>query len=481
VLIDAGKRSHLLAFGLSAEEARAFRDALKPFVVLDKGGRYLGQYATEVDAIAGARELARPKDSDGKVAASKRVLRAADSGQREGRDWRAGADMTAQDMLNTFGFRGVNFGNYVPDRERQAHLNASYEAFMDLSSLLKLPPQCMSLGGRLGLAIGAQGNGGRHAGHFVPGVNEINFTRTAGAGVAAHEWAHALDHSMAVAAGGGHGVFEFLSGNANSVESVDPAVAGAELADAGKDLVSVMQRIEKAMRRRPADQAEREQHLARLRRAAQLAISQLVISTETRHTATLFRLLESGVDPHEPHLNLGTARSLGSRVPETIFRLYAAEKNARGRAPHWQEFATIAQRLIQVHTYLRSEPYVPSHYLEASRQMDAQKGGKPYWATPCEMFARAFSDWVRVRAAAQPEGADVRVNDYLAPEFVRYDDLPYPHLEGEEATAVFREFDRLAEVIAAQAHHLFEAEPTPDEDAADEDDDAASVVDRPRG
>ncbi|MGQ5525711.1 hypothetical protein ACUHMQ_21040, partial [Chitinimonas sp. PSY-7] len=57
------------------------------------------------------------------------------------------------------------------------------------------------LGGKLGLAFGAQGNGGRNAAHFVPGVNEINITRTSGAGALAHEWGHALDHHFGVLAG----------------------------------------------------------------------------------------------------------------------------------------------------------------------------------------------------------------------------------------------------------------------------------------
>jgi len=85
--------------------------------------------------------------------------------------------------------------------ERQLHLNHAYDSFMDLAEVLGVEPRAMSLGGTLGLAIGAQGNGGTYAAHFMPGVNEINITRTSGAGSLAHEWGHALDHLYARIAG----------------------------------------------------------------------------------------------------------------------------------------------------------------------------------------------------------------------------------------------------------------------------------------
>ena len=166
-------------------------------------------------------------------------------------------DATAQSLVDTFGFRGVNFGNWVPDKERQAHLNASFEAFMDLTSLLGLTPRDMSLGGLVGLAIGAQG-GGKFAGHFVPGVNEVNFTRTAGAGVAAHEWAHALDHRLAVAAGAGHGERAFLT-------EFGPLGPPAGMGGTFQDVTDAMGLVVMAMLRKPASPADRAEDLARLR------------------------------------------------------------------------------------------------------------------------------------------------------------------------------------------------------------------------
>ncbi len=119
---------------------------------------------------------------------------------RQGPTVREG-DVTPKQLMDTFGFRGVNFGNWVSQAERQDFSNAAWDALHDLSRVLKLPQKTLSLNGLLGLAFGAQGGGSFAAAHFVPGVNEINLTKTQGAGCLAHEWAHALDHYYGIKAG----------------------------------------------------------------------------------------------------------------------------------------------------------------------------------------------------------------------------------------------------------------------------------------
>lgn len=115
--------------------------------------------------------------------------------EREGPDWRGGRDVGGDDLLRVFGFRGIQYGNWVPQKERQAVLNHAYDALMDLSDLLGFPPECIGLGGRLGLAFGARGHGGRKSAraHYEPGTRVINLTRISGAGSLGHEWLHAFD------------------------------------------------------------------------------------------------------------------------------------------------------------------------------------------------------------------------------------------------------------------------------------------------
>lgn len=112
---------------------------------------------------------------------------------RVGEDYRNGKDVSADKFRETFGFRGVEFGNYVTQAERQRFLNEAYDAMMDLAALLNVSPRALSLGGRLGFAIGARGGGSAMA-HYEPDLNVINLTKSKGAGSLAHEWWHALDY-----------------------------------------------------------------------------------------------------------------------------------------------------------------------------------------------------------------------------------------------------------------------------------------------
>lgn len=119
---------------------------------------------------------------------------------RLGEDYRGGKDVSAEDFMNTFGFRGVQFGNWTNQADRQMAVNQAYDAFLDLAKLIGVSPQALSLNGELGIAFGARGVGG-FAAHYEPGEIVINLTKTQGAGSLAHEWWHALDNYFARAAG----------------------------------------------------------------------------------------------------------------------------------------------------------------------------------------------------------------------------------------------------------------------------------------
>lgn len=124
---------------------------------------------------------------------------------RIGEDYRKGADVTPEQFQDAFGFRGVQFGNYVEGGRRQQDLNRAYDALMDLAGVLNVPPKALSLGGRLGLAFGARGTGGTDAAaaHYERGNVVINLTKREGAGSLAHEWWHSLDNYFSRERGAG--------------------------------------------------------------------------------------------------------------------------------------------------------------------------------------------------------------------------------------------------------------------------------------
>ena len=120
---------------------------------------------------------------------------------RKGPDHRAG-DATAEMFTEAFGFRGVQFGNWVEGGQRQQDVNEAYDALFDLADVLGVPTRALSLNGELGLAFGARGKGGRAKAHYESDHVVINLTKTAGPGSLAHEWLHALDNYFARMAGG---------------------------------------------------------------------------------------------------------------------------------------------------------------------------------------------------------------------------------------------------------------------------------------
>lgn len=122
---------------------------------------------------------------------------------RAGDDWRNGEDATAKMFDDAFGFRGVQFGNWVEGAKRQSDLNNAYDSLMDLSAIIGVPSKALSLNRTLGLAFGARGKGGANKGggataaHFEPDMVVINLTKKMGAGSLAHEWWHAADNYFA--------------------------------------------------------------------------------------------------------------------------------------------------------------------------------------------------------------------------------------------------------------------------------------------
>lgn len=115
------------------------------------------------------------------------------SAERVGDDYRGGKDVDNAMFMETFGINGITYGNWVAGPERQAKLNATYDAFMDLANLLGVPPRVISLNGELGIQFGASGRGSAMAHYRLEDVS-INLTRKLGSGSLAHEWFHALDN-----------------------------------------------------------------------------------------------------------------------------------------------------------------------------------------------------------------------------------------------------------------------------------------------
>lgn len=118
---------------------------------------------------------------------------------RSGPDYRQGNDSSEQELMTTFGFRAVQWGNTLTQRERQIWVNDLYDGLHDLAEVLALPTRWVGMGG-VAIAVGARGTGSLRGGsanaHYEPDLRCINYTRMNGAGSVAHELGHALDHRL---------------------------------------------------------------------------------------------------------------------------------------------------------------------------------------------------------------------------------------------------------------------------------------------
>ena len=140
-------------------------------------------------ALKWVQELAKGRSKSGKM---RFVPPQLSHVRRVGPDYRNGAEITGQHYLDTFGFRGGEFGNWMNQNDRQASLNMGFEALKDLAAALQVSDKDIAYQGTLAIAFGARGSGNAAA-HYEPLRKVINLTKMHGAGSLAHEWWHGLD------------------------------------------------------------------------------------------------------------------------------------------------------------------------------------------------------------------------------------------------------------------------------------------------
>lgn len=258
------RKGRTVADGLTREEVLAdFREKLESgdvgkkkrggpkfeiYSLRSQPGKYhigikIGKNYTELETFDSVAEARAYRLSDEGDAALNQALedlkyvpevRRAANAPRIGENYRNGSDVTPEQFSETFGFRGVQFGNYVESARRQADLNEAYDALMDLSAVVGVPPAALSLNGELGLAFGARGKGGKKpaSAHYESGQVVINLTKRAGAGSLAHEWFHAVDSYFARKGGK---PLDFMTERSQTNGDVRP-----EMVQAFKDLMAAI-------------------------------------------------------------------------------------------------------------------------------------------------------------------------------------------------------------------------------------------------
>ena len=419
----------------------------KRWAVYEKGYRHRlaknhpdGGFATADEAQAWAREQVRRGGKEGGIS-DKGI--SVEMARRTGPARRMeGEDISSDRLRDTFGFKGVNFGTWMKGdankAERQLHLNHAYDAFMDLAELLGVPPKAMSLNGMLGIAVGAQGNGGGAAAHFVPGVNEINLTRTSGAGSLAHEWGHGLDHYFATQAGLAGAREPFLTEHLKN--------AGGTIR---QEIVERFAAIVKAMNRKTETPEQVAARLELSREKSRHAVNgwldaikrdflrEGVDEAKFEGLAKRIRALDLG----DGHVVAGSVAL--SPVVDELRALYKAKTGRtysldqmRGLQSNVDHLRYIAADREAMRTHVPQQ--VQTDYAKDAVALDKAKGGKFYWSTDLEKFARAFDAFVSDGLAAH-----AAQNSYLSHTGRDGETVP----RGEERKAINAEFQALVDAI----------------------------------
>ncbi|WP_428383766.1 LPD1 domain-containing protein [Nevskia ramosa] len=318
---------------------------------------------------------------------------------------------STQALKDMMGFRDIQSGNWVLKDPTSArfHIEQTAGAMFDMADMLGIDEKALGLGGRLAMAFGARGTGGKNAAraHYEPVERVINLTKMGGGGTLAHEYFHAVDNMLS----------ELVSGQPGAKK--DFATNSPETLPDGP-LRAAMRAVRSAMiegTRRPLQIIEMKEN------AKSLALTN-VNATYPQRTAVAIKNAGNATDAVLAVDAIFSGRSSGSKNHKT-----------------WRMIAAAYYSDVGSGTNAVALPVGPpgSNFYAESVRLDNGEAGK-YWSQIIEMGARAFQSYMEDKL----ESAG-RKNDYLSAmadnKFYQLsEEKPYP--EGEERTRINAAFDQ---------------------------------------
>lgn len=396
-------------------------------------------------------------------------------------------DVDGKDFMESFNFRGVEFGNWNNQIERQQLMNAAYDGLMDLAEVLGIPSKALGLNGELALAFGARGQGLSSAkAHYERDYAVINLTKMSGAGSLAHEFLHSLDHyfgrqdgkaanKWVVQADGtkvfktkgvedyashgfkykDSGVREELRAAYNHVmdtifHKAETFVEDTEKADkfVGRAKETVAERLDR-LRKNLSEQLDVRYY----KRNNKPASAEQLVEFDTIAKRILDgEALETTFRFDETITKRGALK--GRSTNDELEKLSAIYKAVRGRTGFTTErdgvfdklrvemghYDSRLKMLASANSGEEKVKKVPTSFAMNAKELD-QGRGQNYWTTPHEMAARAFQGYVEDKIKAG--GGKSPFMNY-APENVGLDTpwgVKYPFPQGEERQIINKAFD----------------------------------------
>ena len=284
-------------------------------------------------------------------------------------------------LIEVFGFRGINFGNWTKQSERQNFVNLAYDSLYDLAELLNLPPKALSLGGRLGLAFGAQGRS-KAAGHFIPEFNEINLTRKSGAGSLAHEWWHALD---------------FYFGD-QSQDKEFSGVASLSLKNQGflrDEVYTALMNLNEAIKYSPLTEedfiAKKDEYRNRYERIIQYTAKDIKTSFYRSKNSNKINELVDNIVNNASTIDLQENKD--DKIIEQFIGLLEERRKTFDNLNKMNSLLYQVKNLQRIDEIARAQKKYSDYYTKATKLNDIEKGNG-YWTQNTELGARAFASYI---------------------------------------------------------------------------------------
>jgi hypothetical protein len=341
-------------------------------------------------------------------------LKVAETFERKGgRNVTASSTMELKEMI---GFRDIQSGNWVLRDPASAkfHVEQTAAAMSDMADVLGIDMKFLGLGGRLGMAFGARGSGGKGAAraHYEPVQRVVNLTKMGGGGALGHELLHAIDNILPSLMRGSPG------------EKDEFASASPDLLPAGR-VRDAFAKVKQVMTTGDRPLMETIAFTEKDRSTAKFNIDREYLGTVAK------MIKEAGAA--EPAV-MSVDRYFGSRD----------DKRSLKSKKQWRIIAAAYWSPEGGDKVTLPIGRQVSNFMAEAQILDAGSAGK-YWSTVEEMAARAFQSYLEDHLAAKD-----RRNDYLsvfADNKYHVDPLfgiewkPYP--EGEERTRINAAFDDL--------------------------------------
>ena len=368
--------------------------------------------------------------------------------ERSGPDYRSDKDVSGQDYLDTFGFNGGEFGNWLNDNERQQSLNFGFDAFKDLAKVLGVDDKAITFNGSLSIAFGARGRGAALA-HYEPLREVINLTKMKGAGALGHEWIHALDHSLGKQLGftgllSEKGLYKAPESFKNLMNAIKRRTYSIEetkekLSEIYDKKIDKMIRDLKVICRSPSspEQKAKQEELIQ-------AFVDETKALKDYHNVTLGSRMKM-VRDSEPSPAYKALLDFQQKELE--------DKNP-GRKQNIEYVNSLRCSIRMSREALEAEEIKPmtadSNYYSDATKIDGgySKSGHGYWASNCELLARAGAVYLLDKCKEM----GIR-DDYLnglseyAPVPVGDGELAYTYPRGEERKAINAAFDKFFEEV----------------------------------